>query len=67
MANPYRLLSGGLLAAFSVALGAAFLQQPKAEPPAPPPRPVTPLGSEMELMRQIEEEEAPALSILKRL
>jgi len=36
MANPYRLLSGGLLGAFGVALAAAFLHDPKEEPPAPP-------------------------------
>ncbi len=36
MANPYRLLSGGLLGVFGIALGAAFLRQPPAEPPAPP-------------------------------
>lgn len=36
MANPYRLLSGGLLGAFGLALGTAFLHRPKAEPPAPP-------------------------------
>jgi len=36
MANPYRLLSGGLLGAFGLALGAAFLRAPQEEPPAPP-------------------------------
>jgi murein DD-endopeptidase MepM/ murein hydrolase activator NlpD len=36
MANPYRLLSGGLLAAFGLALGTAFLHRPHEEPPAPP-------------------------------
>lgn len=36
MANPYRLLSGGLLGAFGLALGAAFLHDPKEEPPPPP-------------------------------
>ncbi|HYH79215.1 MAG TPA: hypothetical protein VEX86_05440, partial [Longimicrobium sp.] len=36
MAKPYRLLSGGLLGAFAVALGAAFLDRPAEAPPAPP-------------------------------
>ncbi len=36
MANPYRLLSGGLLGAFGLALGTAFLRNPKEEPPPPP-------------------------------
>jgi len=36
MANPYRLLSGGLLGVFAVALGAAFLRRSDPGPPAPP-------------------------------
>ncbi|HET7231356.1 MAG TPA: peptidoglycan DD-metalloendopeptidase family protein [Longimicrobium sp.] len=36
MANPYRLLSGGLLGAFGLALGTAFLRDSTPEPPAPP-------------------------------
>lgn len=36
MANPYRLLSGGLLGVFGIALGTAFLRRSDPEPPAPP-------------------------------
>jgi murein DD-endopeptidase MepM/ murein hydrolase activator NlpD len=36
MANPYRLLSLGLLGTFGAALGAAFLHRPEPKPPAPP-------------------------------
>jgi murein DD-endopeptidase MepM/ murein hydrolase activator NlpD len=36
MANPYRLLSMGVLGTFGLALGAAFLYRPEPEPPAPP-------------------------------
>ena len=37
MANPYRWLSGGLLGAFGVALGATFLGGKKDDAPPPPP------------------------------
>ncbi|HYJ80588.1 MAG TPA: peptidoglycan DD-metalloendopeptidase family protein [Longimicrobiaceae bacterium] len=37
MANPYRILSFGLLAAFGVLFGAHLVRNPRAQTPAPPP------------------------------
>ncbi|HEX2206028.1 MAG TPA: M23 family metallopeptidase [Longimicrobium sp.] len=39
MANPYRILSLGILGAFGVALGAQFVHLPKKKDDAPPPPP----------------------------
>jgi murein DD-endopeptidase MepM/ murein hydrolase activator NlpD len=37
MANPYRMLSMGVLGAFGLALGTAFLRRPHDDAPPPPP------------------------------